>query len=74
MPMILSAVCVLTMLADLRQAASSAATANVTGSGSRPPSSRATVSEVAASHSVYVSQPEAVASLIAQAAAGPADQ
>ena len=34
----------------------------------------ATVSEVAASHSVYVSQPEAVASLIAQAAAGLADQ
>jgi hypothetical protein len=34
----------------------------------------ATVSEVAASHSVYVSQPEAVATLIAQAAAGPADQ
>ena len=34
----------------------------------------ATVSEVAASHSVYVSQPEAVASLIAQAAAGPTDQ
>jgi pimeloyl-ACP methyl ester carboxylesterase len=30
----------------------------------------ATVTEVAASHSVYVSQPEAVASLIAQAAAG----
>jgi pimeloyl-ACP methyl ester carboxylesterase len=30
----------------------------------------ATVSEVAASHSVYVSQPEAVATLIAQAAAG----
>jgi pimeloyl-ACP methyl ester carboxylesterase len=34
----------------------------------------ATVSEVAASHSVYVSQPEAVASVIAQAAAGPADR
>jgi pimeloyl-ACP methyl ester carboxylesterase len=34
----------------------------------------ATVSEVAASHSVYVSQPEAVATLIAQAAAGLADQ
>ena len=34
----------------------------------------ATVSEVAASHSVYVSQPEAVASLIAQAAAGLAGQ
>jgi pimeloyl-ACP methyl ester carboxylesterase len=34
----------------------------------------ATVSEVAASHSVYVSQPEAVASLIAQAAAGPVGQ
>jgi len=34
----------------------------------------ATVSEVAASHSVYVSQPEAVATLIAQAAAGPADR
>jgi len=31
----------------------------------------ATVSEVAASHSVYVSQPEAVATVIAQAAAGP---
>ena len=30
----------------------------------------ATVSEVAASHSVYVSQPEAVATVIAQAAAG----
>ena len=30
----------------------------------------ATVSEIAASHSVYVSQPEAVASVIAQAAAG----
>jgi pimeloyl-ACP methyl ester carboxylesterase len=30
----------------------------------------ATVSEVAASHSVYVSQPDAVATLIAQAAAG----
>ena len=34
----------------------------------------ATVSEVAASHSVYVSQPEAVATLIAQAAAGAADR
>ena len=34
----------------------------------------ATVSEVTASHSVYVSQPEAVATLIAQAAAGPANQ
>jgi len=34
----------------------------------------ATVSEVTASHSVYVSQPETVASLIAQAAAGPAGQ
>jgi pimeloyl-ACP methyl ester carboxylesterase len=34
----------------------------------------ATVSEVAASHSVYVSQPEAVASLIAQAAAGATDR
>jgi pimeloyl-ACP methyl ester carboxylesterase len=33
----------------------------------------ATVTEVAASHSVYVSQPEAVATLIAQAAAGAAD-
>ena len=33
----------------------------------------ATVSEVTASHSVYVSQPEAVATLIAQAAAGAAD-
>jgi pimeloyl-ACP methyl ester carboxylesterase len=32
----------------------------------------ATVSEVAASHSVYLSQPEAVATLIAQAAAGAA--
>jgi hypothetical protein len=32
------------------------------------------VSEIAASHSVYVSQPEAVASLIAQAAAGLAGQ
>jgi pimeloyl-ACP methyl ester carboxylesterase len=32
------------------------------------------VSEVAASHSVYVSQPEAVATMIAQAAAGAADQ
>ena len=34
----------------------------------------ATVSQIAASHSVYVSQPEAVATLIAQAAAGPAGQ
>jgi pimeloyl-ACP methyl ester carboxylesterase len=34
----------------------------------------ATVSEAAASHSVYVSQPEAVATLIAKAAAGPADR
>jgi pimeloyl-ACP methyl ester carboxylesterase len=34
----------------------------------------ATVSEIAASHSVYVSQPEAVATLIAQAAVGPADR
>ena len=34
----------------------------------------ATVTEVAASHSVYVSQPEAVASVIAQAAAGAADR
>ena len=34
----------------------------------------ATVSQIAASHSVYVSQPEAVASLIAQAAAGPTGQ
>jgi pimeloyl-ACP methyl ester carboxylesterase len=34
----------------------------------------ATVSEVSASHSVYVSQPEAVASVIAQAAAGAANQ
>jgi pimeloyl-ACP methyl ester carboxylesterase len=34
----------------------------------------ATVSEVAASHSVYVSQPEAVATFIAQAAVGPAGQ
>jgi pimeloyl-ACP methyl ester carboxylesterase len=34
----------------------------------------ATQSEVTASHSVYVSQPEAVASLIAQAAAGAADR
>ncbi len=34
----------------------------------------ATVSEVAASHSVYLSQPEAVAALIAQAAAGAADR
>ena len=33
----------------------------------------AAVSEVTASHSVYVSQPEAVATLIAQAAAGAAD-
>jgi pimeloyl-ACP methyl ester carboxylesterase len=35
---------------------------------------RATLSEVAASHSVYLSQPEAVATLIAQAAAGAADR
>ena len=34
----------------------------------------ATISEVAASHSVYVSQPEAVATVIAQAAAGPSDR
>lgn len=34
----------------------------------------ATVSEVAASHSVYVSQPEAVAALIVQAAAGQPDR
>jgi len=34
----------------------------------------ATVSEVAASHSVYVAQPEAVATFIAQAAVGPADR
>jgi len=34
----------------------------------------ATVSEVSASHSVYVSQPEAVATFIAQAAVGPADR
>jgi pimeloyl-ACP methyl ester carboxylesterase len=34
----------------------------------------ATLTEVAASHSVYVSQPEAVATVIAQAAAGAADQ
>ncbi|GAB3849652.1 alpha/beta fold hydrolase [Dactylosporangium cerinum] len=34
----------------------------------------ATVSEIAASHSVYLSQPEAVASLIAQAAAGTPQQ
>lgn len=34
----------------------------------------ATVSEIAASHSVYVSQPEAVATFIAQAAVGPADR
>jgi pimeloyl-ACP methyl ester carboxylesterase len=34
----------------------------------------ATVSEVAASHSVYVSRPEAVATVIAQAAAGPGDR
>src|SRR5258708_26402710 len=33
----------------------------------------ATLSEVAASHSVYLSQPEAVAPLIAQAAAGAAE-
>ena len=34
----------------------------------------ATVSEAAASHSVYLSQPEAVATVIAQAAAGAADR
>jgi hypothetical protein len=34
----------------------------------------ATQSEVTASHSVYVSQPEPVATLIAQAAAGAADR
>jgi hypothetical protein len=34
----------------------------------------ATVSEVAASHSVYVSQPEAVATLVAQAAASAGDR
>ena len=34
----------------------------------------ATQSEVTASHSVYVSQPETVATLIAQAAAGAADR
>jgi pimeloyl-ACP methyl ester carboxylesterase len=34
----------------------------------------ATVAEVAASHSVYLSQPEAVATVIAQAAAGAADR
>jgi pimeloyl-ACP methyl ester carboxylesterase len=34
----------------------------------------ATLTEVAASHSVYVSQPEAVATVIAQAAAGAADR
>jgi pimeloyl-ACP methyl ester carboxylesterase len=34
----------------------------------------ATLSEIAASHSVYVSQPEAVAGLIAQAAAGAAQR
>jgi len=34
----------------------------------------AAVSEIAASHSVYVSQPETVASLIAQAAASLPDQ
>ena len=34
----------------------------------------ATVSEVTASHSVYVSQPDAVATLIAQAAADPGDR
>jgi len=34
----------------------------------------ATLSEVAASHSVYLSQPEAVATLIAQAAAGAAER
>ncbi len=38
MLMILSLVCALTMLADLRQAASSAATAKLFGSGSRPSS------------------------------------
>ncbi len=37
-----SAVCALTMLADLRHAARSAAAAKLTGSGSQPPS-RATV-------------------------------
>jgi len=42
MLMILSVMCALTMLADLRQAAWSAATAKATGSGSSP-SSRATV-------------------------------
>ncbi len=34
----------------------------------------ASVSEVAASHSAYLSQPEAVATLIVQAAAGAADR
>ncbi len=34
----------------------------------------ATLSQVAASHSVYLSQPEAVATLIAQAAAGAAER
>jgi hypothetical protein len=34
----------------------------------------ATLSEVAGSHAVYLSQPEAVASLIAQAAAGAAER
>ena len=34
----------------------------------------ATLSEVAASHSVYSSQPEAVATLIARAAAGAAER
>jgi hypothetical protein len=34
----------------------------------------ANLSEIAASHSVYLSQPEAVASLIAQAAAGVAER
>jgi hypothetical protein len=40
--MIVSAMCTLMMLADRRDAAWSAATANVTGSGSWPPS-RATL-------------------------------
>src|ERR1700683_2874742 len=43
MLMILSSMCALTMLADLRHAASSAATANATGSGSWPSWSRETV-------------------------------
>jgi len=34
----------------------------------------ATLSEAAASHSVFLSQPEAVATIIAQAAAGAADR